>query len=213
VGGPSRPEEQVRPDGPLFGDAVTDEPADVHTVGCPGVGAYRAQPRPEPITAAALILDPEPGSSGLAGVDCCTDEMGGIGFCIGGGFALLLALGNGFSVSRVNYGVADDAYTEDFLTGACPIVGSYGSRDRANRSTAGKLDRALQALGVDHDVKEYPDAGHAFLNDHRSAGDRTPVVFVVMGAFSGPSKYHDPSAKDARRRILAFFDHHLRPLD
>ena len=71
----------------------------------------------------------------------------------------------------------------------------------------------MGALGVDHDVKEYPDAGHAFLNDHDGAGDRTPIIFVVMGKFGGPSGYHEPSAKDARRRIVSFFDRHLKPVD
>ena len=68
----------------------------------------------------------------------------------------------------------------------------------------------LQALGVDNDVKEYPGAGHAFLNDHDSAGDPNPVIFVVMGKFAGPSGYHEQSAQDARRRIVAFFSAHLR---
>jgi carboxymethylenebutenolidase len=107
-------------------------------------------------------------------------------------------------------GVAKDACTERFLAGACPIVASYGARDRANRGTASRLGQALQALGVDHDVKEYPGAGHAFLNDHDSAGDPNPVIFVVMGKFAGPSGYHEPSARDARRRIVAFFRAHLR---
>jgi carboxymethylenebutenolidase len=72
------------------------------------------------------------------------------------------------------------------------------------------LAQVLQALGVDNDVKEYPGAGHAFLNDHDSAGDPNLVIFVVMGKFAGPSGHHEQSAQDARRRIVAFFSAHLR---
>ncbi len=112
----------------------------------------------------------------------------------------------------MNYGVGvpKDAYTESFLEGVCPIVGSYGAKDRANRGTALRLEQVLGTLGVDHDVKKYPEAGHAFLNDHEGVGDRTPFIFVVMGTFAGPAGYHEPSANDARRRIVAFFNRHLK---
>jgi len=131
---------------------------------------------------------------------------------MGGGLALLLAPDRGFAVSSVNYGTASkNAYTAGFLAGACPVVGSYGGRDRSLRGAAARLEKALTDAEVEHDVKEYPQAGHEFLNDHEGAGDKAPVLFAVLGRLMPGSGYHEASANDARRRILAFFGTHLRP--
>jgi carboxymethylenebutenolidase len=59
---------------------------------------------------------------------------------------------------------------------------------------------------VPHDVKEYLDAGHMFLNDHDPS--EAPRLLMLLAHLTG-SAYHEPSARDARRRILAIFGEHL----
>ena len=78
------------------------------------------------------------------------------------------------------------------------------------RGAAARLDQALATAGIKRDVKEYSGAGHGFINDHDGAGDKMPLLFAVFGRLAPGMGYHQASAQDARRRIIAFFDAHLK---
>ncbi len=136
----------------------------------------------------------------LVSRDDTTNAVGIIGFCMGGGFALATA-SKGFDASAPNYGLLPKDL-DAALGKACPIVASYGAKDRGLRGAAAQLEQALTERHVPSDVKEYPDAGHSFL-DRFTIGPLAPLArFAGFG-------YHHPSAEDAWGRIFRFFGEHL----
>jgi carboxymethylenebutenolidase len=146
------------------------------------------------IASARSWLQASPLSNGRTGV---------IGFCMGGGFALLAA-NDGFDAASVNYGRLPRDL-EPALRGACPLVANYGAQDRTLRGAAARLESALAAAGVEHDVREFPTAGHSFLNDQEEGPRALRPLARVMGIGPDPA-----AAPEAWRRIEDHFARHLR---
>ena len=132
----------------------------------------------------------------------CTGKVGLVGFCMGAGFCLQLAPRGLFDAAAPNYGLAPkDIHT---LTQSCPVVASYGAKDRiVPRGAATQLDAVLAQGDIPRDVKEYPDVGHSFMNNWR-----IPAPLRIVENIAGMA-YSQPEAEDAWRRILSFFDEHL----
>lgn len=143
------------------------------------------------------LLDARDALAAMPGV--VANRIAVMGLCMGGGFALVLATTGLFSVAAPFYGAVPER-----LDGTCPVVASYGGRDRVFRSGSQHLQSELERLGVSHDVKVYPKAGHSFMT--RPANR----VMAFVGPLSpGRAGYEPDAAADAMQRVLAFLGAHV----
>ena len=122
----------------------------------------------------------------LPGVDPA--RIGAVGFCMGGGYALQLAVTReGLKAASVFYGA--NPKPMDVIARACPIVGSYPDKDFTTQA-ARDLDAALTKSDIPHDIKIYENTQHSFFSQQR-----TP--------------FEVEASKDSWERMLAFFSEHL----
>ncbi|PXY31085.1 dienelactone hydrolase family protein [Prauserella muralis] len=126
----------------------------------------------------------------------CTGLVGGIGFCLGGTLAYLLATsvradGRGPDAVVSYYGSGVHAMLDRVGSIECPMMFHYGDADPYISAEAVAAVEAAVANRPDITVHHY-DAGHAFSN------------------FDAPSFFQREAADLAWGRTLAFLDDHLK---
>ena len=101
------------------------------------------------------------------------DRIGAIGWCMGGGYSLDVALEEPeLAADVINYGhLATDAAALKKIN--APILGLFGAQDRGiTPDDVKKFKEQLDQLGKKNDITIYPDAGHAFENPNNKDGYR-----------------------------------------
>jgi len=121
------------------------------------------------------------------------DRIGAIGWCMGGGYSLDVALQEPtLAADVINYGrlATDPALLKSIIA---PILGLFGGQDRGiTPDDVHKFEAAMKQQGKKIDVKIYDDAGHAFENPNNK------------------DAYRAADAADAWKRTVGFLAENLK---
>ncbi|MGA8500603.1 MAG: dienelactone hydrolase family protein [Candidatus Sulfotelmatobacter sp.] len=121
------------------------------------------------------------------------DRIGSIGWCMGGGYSLDVALQEpSLAADVINYGhLATDPDAIRKIN--APILGLFGGQDHGiTPDDVHKFEAIMKQLGKKIDVKIYDDAGHAFENPNNKTG------------------YRPDDAADSWKRTMRFFAETLK---
>jgi carboxymethylenebutenolidase len=121
------------------------------------------------------------------------NRIGAIGWCMGGGYALDVALQEPtLAADVINYGhLATDPDALKKIN--APILGLFGGQDRGiTPDDVHKFEAAMKQLGKKVEIKIYDDAGHAFENPNNKEG------------------YRPADAADAWKRTVNFLAENLK---
>ena len=123
--------------------------------------------------------------------DVRKDKIGSVGWCMGGGFSLQLAVNEPKLAACVVYYGAMPTSPEDIQKIQAPVLGNFGAEDRGIKPEAVQtFEKAMK--GKSADLKIYPGAGHGFQNANNKLG------------------YHQNAAEDSWKRTLAFLNKTLK---
>jgi carboxymethylenebutenolidase len=101
------------------------------------------------------------------------DRIASIGWCMGGGYSLDVALQEPtLAATVINYGhLSTDPAAIQKIHAA--ILGNFGGQDKGiPPDDVKKFEETLKQAGKRADIKIYPDAGHAFENPNNKNGYR-----------------------------------------
>lgn len=165
-----------------LGNALTTDPGEAGKL----MGALKQEDGLRDLNATVAYLKSVP--------EVDATRIGVTGFCMGGGYALMLScVSKDIKAAVPFYGQVPnpDAPLQQL---SAPVLYLYGEDDGwITKADVQRLAASLKKYNKPGEIKTYPGAPHAFFRD------------------TDPTVYRPEAAKDAWTRATTFFKQHLRP--